>query len=171
MESHAGPGESVGDLRHAAGGTVRQPFAGVRVLVIQSLGGLQVQYKNRKLRPLNDRKHLGGGRVGPYVTDEQIQVGLGELLARGSGGRRAIHQPGGHDGRAGFAESLLDATLITHQPVPQTLKLGPVAGQPNSENAHTAPHSGPARARDRSLMIETYGSHNEAAIIGRGALP
>jgi hypothetical protein len=77
---------------------------------------------------------------------------LSELLTRGGGRLRAIHQPGGYDCGAGLAESLLHRPLVAFEPVPQTWKLRPVGRQPDSKDTGTTPGLN-GTAADESRLI------------------
>ncbi len=58
VELDAAAGKGIGDLRHAAGAAVGQPFAGVGVGIVQRRRRLQVEDEHGRLASLHRRQHL-----------------------------------------------------------------------------------------------------------------
>ena len=97
VEIDAAAGESAGNLGHAAGTAIGQPFPRVRLGVIQRADRLQVENQHRGIGPLNGGQDLAAGGIGGDVTDDQLHFFADEQFSRGGRRRSGIHQPGVHD--------------------------------------------------------------------------
>jgi len=139
-------GERAGQLGHAAGRAVGQPFAGVGVLVVERRRGLEPEQHHRHLGRLHGREHLAGGRVRDGVAEHEVDPRAREAVARLARPLGRVHQSGRHHLAAELAYPLLDAALVGLDALAQAVELRPVRRKPDSEDADASAH----RLRSRS---------------------
>ncbi len=132
VEINAAARKGAGNLGHAAGATIRQPFPGVGLGVIQRADRLQIEDQHRGAGFLDGWQHLAARGIGADVTDDQLHSFVGEERARGGRRRRRIHQPGVHH-VAEPVQVTADDALVALEPGFQALELRPVGRQANAE--------------------------------------
>ena len=134
VEVNAAARKGAGNLRHAAGATIRQPFPGVRLRVIQRADRLQVEDQHRGACLLNRGQHLAARGVGADVTNDQFHSFAGKQSARGSRRWGRIHQPRVHH-VAELVQVAAHDALVAFEPALQALELRPIRRQPNAEQS------------------------------------
>ena len=135
LEINAAARKGAGNFRHAARATVRQPFPGVRLRVIQRADRLQIEDQHRGAYLLNRGQHLAARGVGANVTNDQFHSFTGKQSTRGRGRWGRIHQPRVHH-VAELVQVAIDDALVAFEPALQALELRPIRRQPNAEQSN-----------------------------------
>ena len=136
--------KNIGDLRHRTRRTIRQPLAGHRGPVRQTIervvvdrrSRLQVQHQHRNAGPLHHRQHGCRERISRHVDDQQIHVGPAARVSGLAPALRRIHQAQLLDRGAGLLQPRAHLAHVAFQPRAQPVKLRPVRIQPDAAQAH-----------------------------------
>ena len=113
VERDAGPVEDVGDLRHGAGGAIRQPLArhlrpvaeSVERLVVDRRRRLQIENDHRHFRAPHDRQHGRRQGVRRDVQEDEVDVRPAEVVPRDERLFRRVDQAEVHDLDAGSPQA------------------------------------------------------------------
>ena len=145
------------DLRDAACRAVCEPLARRHRLVVERARRLEVQDDDRRVDRLHDGEHLGRGRVGRRVDEEELRSAGGERLAGGAGRLGSVDETRRDDLRAHRLEPLLDPALVALEPLAQAVELGPVRREPDAEDRDpgwTVPRHDPLLVCDGRVPAE-----------------
>ena len=119
-----------GNLRHAAGTAIGQPFAGVGVGIIERGDRLEIQDHDGGFGVLNDGQNRGRRRVSAHVAKDQIDARAAESFARLKTFGGIVHKARADD-IGPPADALLDFALIAFEALFEPMKLRPVGSQAN----------------------------------------
>src|SRR5581483_1419375 len=164
--------EGSGELGHAAGRAVREPFAGRHPFVVDGARRLQVEHDDGRLRLLHRGEHLRRGRIRRRVEHHQLHARRGELRTRLARLLRAVDEARRDDLCAELRQPALEVLLIALEPFAQAVELRPVRRQADPEHADPRGHPLSAGAcepmwrRASSLRNLTRARRTRSAALG-----